>query len=169
MKGGQMRKTAVLSMLTGVALMLSYVESLIPLTPGIPGIKPGLGNLAVVLCLYLYGWKEAMSVNLARVLLSSLLFGNLYMVLYSLAGAALSFTAMLAARRLRCFSVVGVSVCGGVFHNIGQLVVAMAVVQTVWVGYYLPWLLAAGCVTGVFIGLAAGEVKKHLPAGLTKG
>lgn len=164
-----MKKTAVLSMLTGVALMLSYVESLIPLTPGIPGIKPGLANLAVVLCFYLYGWKEALAVNLARVLLSSLLFGNFYMVLYSLAGAALSFIAMLAARRLRRFSIVGVSVCGGVFHNIGQLLLAIAVVQTVWVGYYLPWLLAAGCVTGALVGFAAGEVKKYLPSGLTKG
>lgn len=163
-----MRKTAILSMLTGVALMLSYVESLIPLTPGIPGVKLGLANLAVVLCLYLYGGKEAFAVNLARILLSSLLFGNMFMVFYSLAGAVFSFAAMLAARRLRCFTVVGVSVCGGVFHNVGQLLVAMAAVQTVQVGYYLPWLLAAGCVTGIFIGLTAGEVKKHLPAGITE-
>ncbi len=157
-----MRKTAVLSMLTGAALMLSYVESLIPLAPGIPGIKLGLANLAVVLCLYLYGWKEALSVNVARVLLSSLLFGNLYVVIYSLAGAFFSFAAMTAAKKMKGLSIVGVSVCGGVFHNVGQLLTAMAVVETVWVGYYLPWLLIAGCITGIFIGLAAGEVKKHL-------
>lgn len=159
-----MRKTVVLSMLTGVALMLSYVESLIPFAPGIPGIKLGLANLAVVLCLYLYGWKEALSVNVARVLLSSLLFGNLYVVIYSLAGAFFSFGAMAAAKRVKGLSIVGVSVCGGVFHNVGQLLTAMVVVETVWVGYYLPWLLIAGCLTGLFIGLAAGEVKKHFSA-----
>lgn len=157
-----MKRTAILSMLTGFALMLSYVESMIPLTPGIPGIKIGLANLAVVLCLYLYGWREALLVNAARVLLSAFLFGNMYVLLYSLAGALFSFAAMAAAKKAGCFSGIGVSVCGGVFHNIGQILVAIAVIQTVWVGYYLPWLMAAGCVTGIFIGFTAMEVMRHV-------
>lgn len=157
-----MKKTAILSMLTGFALMLSYVESLVVLTPGIPGIKLGLANLAVVLCLELYGRRDALLVNVARVLLSSFLFGNMYVVLYSLAGALVSFVAMAVAKRVHCFSLIGVSVSGGVFHNIGQLLMAMAVVQTVQVIYYLPWLLIAGCLTGILIGFLAMEVLKHV-------
>lgn len=164
-----MKKIAVLSMLTGFALMLSYVESLIPLTPGIPGIKLGLANLAVVLCLYLYDWKDALMVNVARVLLASFLFGNLYVVLYSLAGALASFAAIAAAKRVACFSMIGVSVCGGVFHNTAQLLVAMAVVRTIQVVWYLPWLLIAGCVTGMLIGLTAMEVLKYVRISDWKG
>lgn len=157
-----MKKTAVLSMLTGFALMLSYVESLIPLTPGIPGIKLGLANLAVVLCIELYGRRDALLVNVARVLLSSFLFGNMYVVLYSLAGALISFAAMALLKRFSCFSLIGVSVGGGVFHNIGQLIVAIAVVRTVQILYYLPWLLLAGCMTGILIGILALEVLKYV-------
>lgn len=149
-------------MLTGFALMLSYVESLIPLTPGIPGIKLGLANLAVVLCIKLYGRRDALLVNIARVLLSSFLFGNMYVVLYSLAGALVSFAAMAFLKRFPCFSLIGVSVGGGVFHNIGQLLVAMAVVRTVGIIYYLPWLLIAGCITGILIGFLALEVLKYV-------
>lgn len=157
-----MKKTAILSMLTGFALMLSYVESLIPLAPGIPGIKLGLANLAAVLCMELYGRRDALLVNVARVLLSSFLFGNMYVVLYSLAGALISFAAMAFLKRFDCFSLIGVSVAGGVFHNIGQLLVAMAVVRTVRIVYYLPWLLIAGCLTGILTGILALEVLKHV-------
>lgn len=157
-----MKKTAFLSMLTGAALMLSYVEALLPLTPGIPGIKLGLANLAVVLCMELYGRRDALLVNVARVLLSSFLFGNMYVVLYSLFGALSSFAAMVFGKRLGCFSLIGISVLGGVSHNVGQLLVAMAVVRTVQVVYYLPWLLVAGCVTGILIGFLALEVLKHV-------
>lgn len=157
-----MKKTAILSMLTGFAMMLSYVEALIPVAPGIPGIKLGLANLAVVLCLYCFGHREALLVNIARIILASFLFGNMYMIFYSLAGAALSFCAMMPAKRTGRFSMIGVSVCGGVFHNVGQLIVAMAVIQTAQLIYYLPWLLAAGCMTGILIGFVGTEVLKHV-------
>ncbi len=164
-----MGKTAVLSMLTGFALILSYVEAAIPLMPQIPGVKLGLANLATVLCLYLYGRREAFLVNMARVLLVSVLFGNLYTAGYSLAGALFSFTAMVTAKRARCFSTVGVSVCGGVFHNIGQLLVAAAVTTTLQVFYYLPWLLLSGGITGILIGILAGEVLVHVRISQGKG
>lgn len=157
-----MRKTAFLSMLTGFALMLSYVESLIPLMPAFPGIKLGLANLAVVLCMEQYGRRDALLVNVARVLLSSFLFGNMYALFYSLAGAAVSFAAMAFLKRFPRFSLIGISVLGGVFHNIGQLFMAMAVVKTVQIIYYLPWLLIAGCATGILIGFLALEVLKHV-------
>ncbi len=163
------RKTAVLGMLAAAALLLSYVESILPLTPGIAGIKLGLPNLLVVLCLYLYGWKEALGMNLVRVLLSSFLFGNLYGLLYSLCGALLSFAAMGLSKRFGRFSMVGVSVWGGVAHNVGQLLAAIFVVQTPQVAYYLPWLAAAGCLAGVFNGVCARSVLIHLPSGRGTG
>ena len=155
-----MRKTAELGFFLAVALILSYVESLIPITFGIPGIKLGLPNLIVVLLLFgqRYGAKEALLVNGMRIVLSGFMFSNLYAILYALAGAAFSFIAMLIGKRLRCFSVIGVSVLGGVFHNIGQAVVAMIVVETFAVSYYIPFLIVAGMITGAFLGLIVMEI-----------
>lgn len=159
-----MRKTAELGFFLAVALILSYVESLIPITFGIPGIKLGLPNLIVVLLLFgqRYGAKEALLVNGMRIVLSGFMFSNLYAILYALAGAAFSFIAMLIGKRLRCFSVIGVSVLGGVFHNIGQAVVAMIVVETFAVSYYIPFLIVAGTITGALLGLIVMEIIPYL-------
>ena len=159
-----MRKTAELGFFLAVALILSYVESLIPITFGIPGIKLGLPNLIVVLLLFgqRYGAKEALLVNGMRIVLSGFMFSNLYAILYALAGAAFSFIAMLIGKRLRCFSVIGVSVLGGLFHNIGQAVVAMIVVETFAVSYYIPFLIVAGTITGAFLGLIVMEIIPYL-------
>lgn len=171
------RKTAQLGLFLALALILAYVESLIPFSFGIPGIKLGLPNLIVVLLLYGEdtGYdgtgqtgtggsnvRDALTVNILRIILSGFLFSNLYTILYSLAGAAFSFLAMLIGRRMRCFSIVGVSVLGGVFHNIGQIVVAMLVVETVYVGYYIPVLIAVGTITGAVLGIAAMELIPYL-------
>lgn len=158
------KKTVELGFFLALALILSYVESLIPFSFGIPGIKLGLPNLIVVLLLY---WgeghaKEALLVNMLRIVLSGFLFSNLYTILYALAGALLGFAAMIAGRRLNCFSMIGVSVLGGVFHNIGQIVVAMLVVETFYVGYYVPFLIMAGTVTGAVLGFAAMELEPYL-------
>lgn len=159
-----MRKTAELGFFLAVALILSYVESLIPITFGIPGIKLGLPNLIVVLLLFgqRYGAKEALLVNSMRIVLSGFLFSNLYAILYALAGAVFSFVAMLIGKKLRCFSVIGVSVLGGVFHNIGQAVVAMFVVETFAVCYYIPFLIVTGTITGALLGLIVMEIIPYL-------
>lgn len=159
-----MRKTAELGFFLAVALILSYVESLIPITFGIPGIKLGLPNLIVVLLLFgqRYGAKEALLVNGMRIVLSGFMFSNLYAILYALAGAFFSYVAMLIGKRLRCFSVIGVSVLGGVFHNIGQVVVALIVVETFAVSYYIPFLIVAGTITGAFLGLIVMEIIPYL-------
>ena len=159
------RRTAQLGFFLALALILAYVESLIPFSFGIPGIKLGLPNLVVVLLLYgadKSNVRDALTVNILRIVLSGFLFSNLYTILYSLAGAAFSFIAMLIGRRMRCFSIVGVSVLGGVFHNIGQMVVAAFVVETVYVGYYAPALIAMGTVTGAVLGVAAMELLPYL-------
>ena len=157
-----MKKTVKLGFFLALALILSYVESLIPFSFGIPGIKLGLPNLIVVLLLYRNGAKDALAVNFLRIILAGFLFGSLYSILYALAGAMLSFAAMLAGRRIGCFSPMGVSVLGGVFHNIGQIVVAMLVVETYYVGYYMPFLIVAGTVTGAVLGVAVLELMPYL-------
>lgn len=146
------------------ALMLSYIESLFPFFGGVPGMKLGLANLAVVCALYLYGWREALTVNVLRIILSGFLFGSMFSVLFSLGGAIVSFVCMAAAKRMG-LSLYGVSMAGGVFHNVGQLLIAAFLVQTVKVGYYAPFLLAAGLVTGFLIGLLGKELLKRLPKG----
>lgn len=167
-----MKKTVELGFFLALALILAYVESLIPFSFGIPGIKLGLPNLIVLLILYRNdavhdnmkhaGIKEALLVNVLRIILSGFLFSNLYAILYALAGALVSFAAMLTGRRMNCFSIVGVSVLGGVFHNIGQIIVAMLVVETFYVGYYIPFLIIAGTVTGAVLGFAAMELRPYL-------
>lgn len=146
------KKLVNLGLLLTVALILSYVESLIPFGFSIPGIKTGLANLAVLLCLYLIGTKEAITLNIMRILLAGFLFGNLYSVIYSLAGGVLSFFVMWLAKRMKFFSVNGVSVLGGVCHNLGQILIAAFVVETAGVFYYIPYLLLAGVLTGRLIG-----------------
>ena len=158
-----------------VALILSYVESLVPLSFGIPGMKLGLPNLVVVLLLYERNGVEAAGqgvsrqvirdcvlVNGCRIIVSGFLFGNLYGILYALAGAGVSFLAMLLGKRTNLFSTIGVSVLGGVFHNIGQIIVAMLVVETYAVGYYIPALIVAGTVTGGMLGFLAMELMPYL-------
>lgn len=179
-----MRRTVELGFLLALALILSYVESLIPFSFGIPGIKLGLPNLIVLLLLYdetedqtvgaedasrvqdgkflAKGEREALLVNGLRIVLSGFLFSNLYAILYALAGAVFSFLAMLIARRAKRFSMAGVSMLGGVFHNIGQILVAMAVVETFAVAYYVPFLIVAGTVTGAVLGLVGMELRPYL-------
>lgn len=149
------KKTALLGFLLALSLILSYIESILPFSVGIPGIKLGLPNLVVILLLYVYSAKEAFTVNLLRILLSGFLFGNLYSILYALAGAFCSFCLMLFLRKAKCFSIVGVSIGGGVFHNIGQILVAVFVVDTFAPAFYLPFLIIAGAVTGFLIGIVA--------------
>lgn len=156
------KKLVIMALFTTTALMLSYIESLFPFFFGVPGMKLGLANLAVVIALYCYGWREAFTVNVLRIILSGLLFGNLFSVLFSLGGAFVSFACMAAAKKMG-LSLCGVSMAGGVFHNIGQLVIAAFLVQTIEVGYYAPVLLIAGLATGLVIGVLGKELLQRLP------
>lgn len=141
-----------------LALICSYVESLIPISFGIPGVKLGLTNIVVVLMLCCIGAKEALAVSVCRIVLAGFLFGNLFAILYSLAGGLLSFLIMWAVKRTGKLGILPVSVCGGIFHNIGQLAVAALVVENYNVFYYLPVLLLAGAATGLAIGVVAQEL-----------
>lgn len=155
-------RVAYFGVFTALALIFSYVESLIPIQLGIPGVKLGLANLIIVIALYKMRLSEVFLLSIVRILLSGFLFGNYFSILYSLAGGLLSLAVMALLKKTGDFSVMGISMAGGVFHNVGQLVVAMMVVETFSVGYYLPVLLVAGLVTGFLIGVAASEMLKRL-------
>lgn len=157
------RKTVLLGFLLAISMILAYMESILPLAVGIPGVKLGLPNLVVVLLLYSYGKREALSVNLLRILLTGFLFGNLYSILYALAGALFSFCVMDVVKRTGVFSIAGVSISGGVSHNIGQILVAMFVVESFAPAFYLPFLLIAGAVTGFLIGIVSTHVIMYIP------
>lgn len=150
------------ALMTAVGLVLGYIEHIIPFDFGIPGIKLGLANLAVVSVMYLIGAKSAITVSLSRIFLSSLLFGNPFSLIYSLAGGLLSVLIMLCAKRFFKFSCIGVSILGGVFHNIGQIAVAAIILDSLNILLYLPILLIAGALTGAIIGVISLSVIKKL-------
>ena len=154
-------KVAVFGVFTSLALILSYVELLIPINFGIPGMKLGLANLLVVILLYKGCPRDALLLSVIRILLSGLIFGNMFSIFYSLGGGLLSLAVMVFLKKTGQFTVAGISIGGGASHNVGQLLVAMFVVQTYQVGYYLPVLLIAGAITGAVIGILSAEVLKR--------
>lgn len=155
-------KVAYFGVFTALALIFSYVETLIPINFGIPGVKLGLANLIIVIALYKMKFTDAFLLAVVRVLLSGFIFGNYFSIIYSLAGGILSLCVMGALKKTNKFSVLGVSMAGGVAHNIGQLIVAMLVVETFAVVTYVPVLLVSGLVTGLVIGIAGDEMLRRL-------
>ncbi|MDY2700454.1 MAG: Gx transporter family protein [Lachnospiraceae bacterium] len=158
-----------MGLLLAFALILSYIETLIPFQTGIPGVKLGLANLAVVLSLYLFTWKEAILLTTLKAVLSGLMFGNLFMIIYSLAGALISCMIMILLKKTGGFHVPIVSVAGGVMHNMGQLLVAVFVVETYSIFYYIPVLMIAGLITGLVIGSVAALVLPYIQNIVSKG
>lgn len=160
------RQLVTLSALIAVAMILSYVESMIPAFVAVPGVKVGLSNIATVFALYALGWPYAICVSVVRVFLSALLFGNFVSLIYSLSGAALALISMILLKRLDRFSTVGVSVVGGLCHNVGQIIAACIVMETAAISVYLIPLTISGTIAGVVIGLVAGNlverVKKYI-------
>ena len=152
-------RVAFLGLFTAFAMILSFVESQIPTFVAIPGIKLGLPNIAIIVILYRFGWKEASVISLLRVLLTSLLFGTVLSMLYSFAGAILSLIVMILLKKI--LSTVTISVLGGVFHNVGQILVAIMVTETQQLIYYLPVLIVSGVISGIAVGMVSAiSVKK---------
>ena len=155
------RRITRTGMLTALALLLSYVEMLLPSFIPIPGIKLGLANTAVVFALCTLPLSDVFFISVLRVFISSLLFGNVLSLVYSLAGAVLSLMVMALLYRMK-FSLSAVSVTGGVVHNCAQLLVASLVLSTMGIFYYLPFLIISGAVTGFVIGLVASALRDRL-------
>lgn len=152
------KKVAFWGIFLALALILSYVESLIPFYFGVPGMKLGLTNVIVILLMYLIGDRDALGVSVLRVILAGFLFGNGFSVLYSLAGAILSFMVMFLMKRTQKFNVITVSAAGGISHNLGQIIVAVCVVENYHLFLYFPLLMIGGIITGVLIGVIAREL-----------
>ena len=156
------KKIARYGLLVALALVLSYAESLVPLSVAVPGVKLGLPNLVVIFALYRIGAKEAAVLSVLRVVLVSAMFGNAYSLWYSLAGAVLSLAVMSALKQTKFFGCTGVSVAGGVCHNLGQIAVAMLVLRSAGVAYYLPVLVFSGTLAGVAIGAVGAVMVKRI-------
>ncbi len=148
------KKLAFLGVFSALAIILSFVESLLPpIWSAVPGIKMGLPNIVIIFLLYKLSVKEAAEVSFIRLLTVVLLFGNAITFLYSLSGAVLSLTVMWVLKKSNKFSAVGVSIAGGVFHNVGQILMAIILLGTKEIGFYMPVLAVSGTVAGIFVGL----------------
>ena len=156
------KKVAIYGLCIALALVLSYVEALVPLSVSVPGVKLGLANIAVIFALYKISLRDACVISLLRAVLVAMLFGNAFSLVYSLAGAVLSLAVMALLRKTGVFSVTGVSVAGGVAHNVGQIIVAVFVLETGRLVYYLPVLCISGVAAGVCIGLASALIIKRV-------
>ncbi len=156
------KKIAYLGLLIALAFVFSYIEFLIPVNIGVPGAKLGLANLVIIVAMYTLNEKDAFVLSMIRIVLVGFTFANLASMLYSLAGGILSYVVMVIAKKTQKFSVTGVSVLGGVFHNVGQIIMAIWVVKTASLVYYLPVLMISGIVAGVAIGILGSMVTKRI-------
>ena len=156
------KKITVLALFSAVAIIFSYIEAISPpIWSAIPGIKVGLSNIVTVALLYKFSLKEAAIVAFIRIIIIALLFGNVMTLIYSIAGFVLSVTIMAILKKTSLFSTVGVSIAGGVFHNLGQIIVAMILLQTKEIGYYMIVLAITGTVAGILIGIAGNLMLKY--------
>ncbi len=156
------KKIATYGMMVALALIMSYVEAQIPAFVAVPGLKLGHQNLVVVVALYLMGAKSAMFINIVRIILVSLLFGNTMSFAFSIVGGMLSTILMIVLKKTDKFSTVGVSAAGGITHNVGQILVAVILLQTKAIAWYLAILWISGIVSGIVIGVIAGLITKRI-------
>lgn len=157
------KKLTMTALLAALALIFSYIEVLIPFNPAIPGIKLGIANLAVIVALYHMGLKYAITINVVRIFIAGLLFSGVFGIIYSLAGAILSMTVMVLLKKTGLFSVAGVSMAGGVAHNLGQILAAAFLVSNLSIFIYFPVLIFSGLISGALIGIVAYIILKRLP------
>ena len=156
------KKTTFLGLSIALAMIFSFVESQIPALVAIPGIKLGLPNIVMVFLLYRVGCRETVTVSIIRIILISMLFGNVQSLTFSIAGAALSLLGMILLKKIGCFSVIAVSVVGAILHNVGQIIAAIFWTGTAQIAFYLPALLISGTVAGVLLGILGGMMVNRL-------
>lgn len=167
-KDNYVKRIAYLGVCIAVAMICSYIETLIPFFFGVPGMKLGLTNFVILFVLYTVGMRDAVAVSVIRVFLVGVLFGNAFSILYSLVGGILSLLVMWMLKRLGRFKMISVSAAGGIAHNLGQIIVAMILVKNYNVMYYFPFLMICGLLTGVLIGVIAQEMVIRIPESLWK-
>ena len=162
-KDANSRRLALSAMLAALALIFSYVEALIPLPVPIPGVKLGIANLVIVIAIYKLGFRYAFAINCIRIVIAGLLFSGVFGMLYSFAGGLLSLLIMYLLYRSNLFSMVGVSMAGGVAHNLGQLLTASFLVSNIRMMVYFSVLLFSGLISGILIGILATLIYRRLP------
>lgn len=154
------KKVATIGVLIALAMIFSYIEVLFPINLGIPGAKLGLANLVVVISLYLLPLSWTWMISLIRIFLMGILFGNGLSILYSISGGILSLLIMSILKKIKGFSIIGISISGGVSHNMGQLLMAVVILGNIKISYYIPILLIAGMITGILIGQLSTQIIK---------
>ncbi len=147
------QKITATALLAAVGLLFSYVEAIIPVTLGMPGVKLGIANLVVLVTMYSVGNKEALSINIIRIIVAGLLFNGVFGGIYALTGAIFSFSTMVMMKRTNLFSMAGVSMAGGVMHNFGQLIVAALIIENLKIFAYFPVLIFSGLIAGAILGI----------------
>lgn len=156
------KKVALLGVMISLAMILSYLESLVPMSFAVPGVKMGLPNIAIMFVLYRFSFKDACIVSIIRVILVAMLFGSVLSLAYSVAGAVFGLSVMVLLKNSGKFSVTGVSVAGGVFHNVGQIAAAVVILGTKEIAYYLPVLCISGIGAGICIGIVSSILIKEI-------
>ncbi len=162
LRGHRSKNMAITALMVALALIFSYIEAIIPYNPGIPGVKLGIANIVTLIALYLLSTKHAWAVSVIRVLIAGLLFNGVFAAVYSLAGAIVSLTGMILLKKSNLFSIAGVSMAGGVLHNMGQLIMAALLLQDSKIFLYFPVLLFSGMITGIIIGLGASVICQRI-------
>lgn len=147
------QKMALGGIMAALALIFSYIEFLVPFPIGIPGVKLGIANVVVIVALYSMGVRAAGSINLVRIMSAGLLFNGVFGAMYALSGATLSLVVMALLKKSKAFSIVGVSMAGGVAHNLGQVLMAAIMISNIKIMVYFPVLIFSGMITGVLIGI----------------
>ena len=155
-------KLSLAALSVTLAMILSFVESQIPAFVAIPGVKIGLTNIVIIYALYKMGWKYAVVISLVRVLLVGILFGNGVSLIYSFAGAVMSFVIMVLLKNVKVFSTMAVSVAGGVTHNMAQIGMACIIMETNLISYYAPFLVLSGTLAGIAIGVISAIMIKRV-------
>lgn len=162
------KRLAISSMFAALALIFSYVEAIIPFSVGIPGVKLGIANLVIIIALYEMNFRYAFTINVIRIFVAGLLFNGVFGALYSLAGGIVSIIVMWGLKRTGLFSMVGVSMAGGVAHNLGQLLIASFIVSNLKMFLFFPVLMFSGIISGILIGIVAYVIDKKVPKSLFK-
>jgi len=157
------KKVAYVALLTALALIFSYVEAIFPFYIGVPGVKLGIANLVIIITLYMLNVKYAFLIDIIRIIIAGFLFSGMFGILYSLAGGLLSLGLMAILKHTGTFSIIGVSVAGGVMHNVGQLLTAAFVISNIKIFVYFPVLLFSGIICGLVIGMIAWIILRRLP------
>lgn len=159
-------KISMCGIFAALALIFSYVEAMIPIPLGIPGIKLGFANVIIVTALYVMNARTAFAINILRIVIAGLLFTSVFGMLYSLAGGILSFLTTALLKKSNLFSIIGVSLAGGVMHNLGQLLTASFIISNIKMFVYFPALVLSGVITGIVIGFLSYHVINMLPSSL---